>query len=184
MLNEFNLNIAPKEKVALVGPSGGGKSTIVKLLLRFLDLNGGEISIDGQNISQATQDSLRANISLVPSWEPILFHRNLADNIRYARPEATDAEVAQAARLAHAHEFIESFPEKYQTLVGERGIKLSGGQRQRVADCQGNFKNAPILVLDEATSSLDSESELLIKDALKNLMREKPSLSLPTAFPP
>ena len=141
-------------------------------MLRFLDLNGGEISIDGQNISQATQDSLRANISLVPQ-EPILFHRNLADNIRYARPEATDAEVAQAARLAHAHEFIESFPEKYQTLVGERGIKLSGGQRQRVAIARAILKNAPILVLDEATSSLDSESELLIKDALKNLMREK-----------
>ncbi len=172
VLDEFNLTIAPKEKVALVGPSGGGKSTIVKLLLRFLDINGGTISIDGQDISACTQDSLRENISLVPQ-EPVLFHRNLADNIRYARPEATDAEVFEAARLAHAHEFIESFPEKYQTLVGERGIKLSGGQRQRVAIARAILKNAPILVLDEATSSLDSESELLIKDALKNLMRDK-----------
>ncbi len=172
VLSNFNLTIAPKEKIALIGPSGGGKSTIVKLLLRFLDIDSGTINIDGQNISLVTQDSLRVNISLVPQ-EPILFHRSLAENIRYAKPEATDVEVLNAAQLANAHEFIESFPDKYNTLVGERGIKLSGGQRQRVAIARAILKNAPILVLDEATSSLDSESEMLIKDALKNLMKNK-----------
>ncbi|MBI5530386.1 MAG: ABC transporter ATP-binding protein [Candidatus Doudnabacteria bacterium] len=172
VLTNFNLTIASKEKIALIGPSGGGKSTIVKLLLRFLDINSGSIKIDGQDISTVTQDSLRESIALVPQ-EPILFHRSLAENIRYAKPLATDAEVIKAARLAHAHEFIESFPEKYNTLVGERGIKLSGGQRQRVAIARAILKNAPILILDEATSSLDSESEMLIKDALKNLMKNK-----------
>ncbi len=172
VLKSFNLTINPKEKVALIGPSGGGKSTIVKLLLRFLDINAGAIKIDGQEIAKVTQDSLRNAIALVPQ-DPILFHRSLMDNIRYARAEATHEEVIEAAKSAHAHEFIESFPEKYNTLVGERGIKLSGGERQRVAIARAILKDVPILILDEATSSLDSESELYIQDALKKLMKNK-----------
>ncbi|MEK7554708.1 MAG: ABC transporter ATP-binding protein, partial [Patescibacteria group bacterium] len=149
VLDDFDLPIHPGERVAFVGPSGGGKSTIAKLLFRFYDVDGGEILIDGQNIKTVTQDSLRKAISLVPQ-EPILFHRSLMENIRYARPDASDDEVVRVAKLAHAHEFIESFPMKYETLVGERGLKLSGGERQRVAIARAILKNAPILVLDEA----------------------------------
>ena len=175
IFKNFNLRIKPGEKVALVGPSGGGKSTVTKLLLRFYDLTEGEILIDDQNISLVTQNSLRENISLVPQ-DPILFHRTLIENIRYGNPEATEKEVLTAAKLAHCHEFIERFSKKYQTFVGERGIKLSGGERQRVAIARAILKNSPILVLDEATSSLDSENELLIQDALKNLMRNKTTI--------
>ncbi len=166
----FNFAIKPGERVALVGPSGGGKSTILKLLLRFHDIDSGSISIDSQNIASVTQDSLRNAISLVPQ-DPILFHRTIADNIRYAKPEATDEEVISVAKLAHAHEFIERMPLGYKSLVGERGIKLSGGERQRVAIARAILKAAPILILDEATSSLDSESEMFIQDALKTLMK-------------
>ena len=166
---EISLKIKAQEKVALIGPSGSGKSTFVKLLFRFFDLKKGQIFIDGQNIKLVTQESLREHISLVPQ-EPILFHRSLFENIRYGNRDVSDEAVYHAARLAHAHEFIIKFSKGYETLVGERGIKLSGGERQRIAIARAILKNAPILVLDEATSSLDSESESAIQDALKTLM--------------
>lgn len=175
VFKNFNLIVSPGERIALIGPSGGGKSTLVKLLFRFFDLQTGEIFIDGQNIASVSQDSLRANISLVPQ-DPILFHRTLYENIKYAKPSATKEDVIKAAKLAHCHEFISGFPKKYDTYVGERGVKLSGGERQRVAIARAILKNAPILVLDEATSSLDSESEYLIQDSLKNLMKDRTTI--------
>lgn len=175
VIDKFNLNINAGEKLALIGPSGGGKSTIVKLLFRFFDVNKGKILIDNQDIKKVTQNSLRHHLSLVPQ-DPILFHRSLMENIRYGRPGATDEEVIEAAKNAHCHEFIMSFPQKYKTHVGERGVKLSGGERQRVAIARAILKNAPILVLDEATSSLDSESEVLIQKALKSLMKGKTTI--------
>lgn len=172
VLQNFNLTIAPKERVALVGHSGAGKSTVIRILLRMHDVSKGKILIDGQKVASVTQESLWHNVSLVPQ-ESILFHRTLLENIRYGRPEATDEEVIEASKLAHCHEFIDSLPEKYQTYVGERGIKLSGGERQRVAIARAILCNSPILVLDEATSSLDSESEMYIQKALENLMKNK-----------
>jgi len=172
ILSGLFFKIKSKEKVALVGPSGAGKSTIVKLLLRMHDITSGSVLIDGQKISDVTQDSLWKNISLVPQ-EPILFHRSLMENIRYGKPEATNKEVISAAKLANCHNFIEGLPEGYNTFVGERGIKLSGGERQRVAIARAILRSAPILVLDEATSSLDSESEKLIQIALDDLMKDK-----------
>lgn len=175
VLDGFTLAIRPKEKVALVGPSGAGKSTVVKLILRLHDIQRGKILIDGQNITTITQDSLRASIAMVPQ-DPVLFHRSLMDNIRYGRRDATDVEVIKAAKAAHCHEFISQLPDGYQTFVGERGIKLSGGERQRVAIARAILKDAPILILDEATSSLDSESEQLIQDALAKLMKDKTTI--------
>ncbi|MES2006983.1 MAG: ABC transporter ATP-binding protein [Patescibacteria group bacterium] len=172
ILKNFSLIVAGGERVALVGPSGAGKSTITKLLLRLYNIEKGSIEIDGQNIASVTQDSLREVIAFVPQ-EPVLFHRTLMENIRYGRRDASDAEVIQAAKEAHCHEFIDDLPQGYSTLVGERGIKLSGGERQRVAIARAILKDAPILVLDEATSSLDSESETLIQEALAILMQHK-----------
>lgn len=172
VLDNFNLKIKGGEKIALVGPSGAGKTTVTKLLLRLYDVKKGAIKIDGKNIAEVTQDSLRDAISFVPQ-EPILFHRTLMENIRYGRRDASDAEVIAAAKQAHCHEFIEKLPEQYNTFVGERGVKLSGGERQRVAIARALLKNAPVLVLDEATSSLDSESEAFIQDALETLMQGK-----------
>jgi len=169
VLQDFNLKTKPGERVGIVGPSGGGKSTILKLLVRLHDLNSGAILVDHQDIAGVTQSSLHQHIACVPQ-DPILFHRSLMENIRFSRPGATDEEVIRAAKLAHCHEFISSFPAGYQTLVGERGVKLSGGERQRVAIARAILMNAPILVLDEATSSLDSESETYIQDSLSKLV--------------
>lgn len=175
VLKNFSLRIKAGERVGLVGSSGAGKSTITKLLLRFADVDKGRIVIDGQNIARITQDDLRSKIAYVPQ-DPILFHRTLMENIRYAKTEASDEEVIRAAELAHAHEFISSFPDGYEALVGERGIKLSGGERQRVAIARAILKDAPVLVLDEATSSLDSESESYIQEALRELMKNRTTI--------
>jgi len=172
ILKDFNLTIEPHQRAAIIGASGSGKTTIVKLIFRMHDLTAGKLLIDGQDISKVTQESLWQNISLVPQ-DPILFHRTLLDNIRYGKPDASDDEVIEAAKAAHCHEFISEQTEGYNTFVGERGIKLSGGERQRIAIARAILRNAPILVLDEATSSLDSESEHLIQDALAKLMENK-----------
>lgn len=172
VLTGFALTILPGQKVGLVGHSGSGKSTLTRLLMRFVDIQGGYITIDGQNIADITQDDLRSNIAFVPQ-EPILFHRSIKENIQYGREGATDNEVRQAAKLAQAHEFIQTLPHGYDTLVGERGIKLSGGEKQRVAIARAMLSRAPLLVLDEATSALDSKSEKLITKALSELMKNR-----------
>lgn len=177
VFDNFNLNIKPKQRVGLVGSSGAGKSTFVSLLLRQHELNGGLISIDGQDISKTTQDSLRAAMAVVPQ-EPSLFHRTIRENIAYSRPDSSLEEVIAFAKRAHAHEFISKLPEGYDTMVGERGIKLSGGQKQRVAIARAMLKNAPILILDEATSALDSESEVEIQKALHELMEGKTVIAI------
>lgn len=175
VFQDFNLRISPGEKIGLVGPSGGGKSTITKLLLRFMDPTSGSIRIDGQNIREVKQNDLRSAIAYVPQ-EPLLFHRTLRENIAYGKLDATEEEIVEAARKAHAHEFIETLEKGYDTLVGERGIKLSGGQRQRIAIARAILKNAPILVLDEATSALDTISELAIREAVDELIQNKTAI--------
>jgi ABC-type multidrug transport system fused ATPase/permease subunit len=169
---DFNLVIQPGQRVGLVGHSGAGKTTFVSLLLRQHDVTSGLIMIDGQDIAQVTQDSLRNAIAVVPQ-EPMLFHRTIKENIAYGNPGATDEEIIAVAKKAQAHEFISQLEKGYDTLVGERGIKLSGGQKQRVAIARAMLKNAPLLVLDEATSALDSESEVAIQTALHELMEGK-----------
>ena len=169
LFNRFSLRIDAGTKVGLVGRSGGGKTTLTRLLLRFADVERGEVRVGDQSVARIPQAALRESIGYVPQ-DPSMFHRSVADNIRVGRPGATDAEVRWAAELAHAAEFIEALPNGYDTLVGERGVKLSGGQRQRVAIARAILKDAPILVLDEATSSLDSESEALIQEALWTLL--------------
>lgn len=175
LFNNVSLHIKPKEKVGLIGPSGGGKTTITKLILRFMDLDNGKITVDGYDISKIRQHDLRQSIAYVPQ-EPVLFHRSLRENIQFGRPSATKKEIIESAKQAHAHEFIETLPDKYNTLVGERGVKLSGGQRQRIAIARAMLKNAPILILDEATSALDSASEKLIQDALWKLMENRTAI--------
>lgn len=175
IFENLSFTIKAGQKVGLVGPSGAGKSTVTKLLFRLFDLQSGKILIDGQDIRKVTQESLRSEMSFVPQ-DPVLFHRSLMENIRYGRPDATDEEVIEAAKKANSHRFISDFPEQYETLVGERGVKLSGGERQRIAIARAILRDAPILVLDEATSSLDSESERLIQEALSELMKEKTAI--------
>jgi ATP-binding cassette, subfamily B, bacterial len=177
VFKDFNLTIPAGQRVGLVGSSGAGKSTFVSLLLRQHDIPSGHILIDGQDIAAVTQDSLREAISVVPQ-EPMLFHRTIRENITYGKPSASLAEVEEVARKAHADEFIEKLELKYDTLVGERGIKLSGGQKQRVAIARAMLKDAPILILDEATSALDSESEVAIQKALHILMAGKTVIAI------
>jgi ATP-binding cassette subfamily B multidrug efflux pump len=182
VLDGINLHIRQGEKIGIVGRSGAGKSTLVNVLLRFFDLQGGRILIDGQDIALVTQESLRSQISMV-TQDTSLLHRSIRDNIRYGRPEATDEEVIAAAKLAHAHDFIQELSDwrdrrGYDAHVGERGVKLSGGQRQRIAIARVILKNAPILVLDEATSALDSEVEAAIQSSLGTLMEGKTVIAI------
>jgi ATP-binding cassette, subfamily B, bacterial len=175
LFNGFDLDIQPGEKVGLVGHSGSGKTTFTRLLLRFSDIQGGQILIDGQDITAITQEDLRRNIAYVPQ-EPLLFHRTISENIAYGQPNSDIKSIKAVAKMAHADEFVANLPQGYDTLVGERGVKLSGGQRQRVAIARAMLKNAPILLLDEATSALDSESEVLIQDALWKLMEGRTAI--------
>jgi ATP-binding cassette subfamily B protein len=169
VLRDFDLDIEPGQRVGLVGFSGAGKSTVLALLQRFYDVGGGQILVDGQDIRDVTQESLRRSMAIVPQ-DVSLFHRSILENIRYARPDATEAEVLAAADMAHCRDFIEALPDGFATMVGDRGVKLSGGQRQRLAIARALLKDTPILLLDEATSALDTESEQAIQTALDRLM--------------
>ncbi len=175
LFDDTAVTIEPGQKVGLVGYSGGGKTTFVNLILRLYDVTHGCIFIDGQNIKEVTQDSLRANIGMIPQ-DPSLFHRSLMENIRYGKIDASDEEVIEASKRAYAHEFIEKLSNGYESLVGERGVKLSGGQRQRIAIARAILKNAPILILDEATSQLDSVTESYIQKSLHELMADKTTI--------
>lgn len=177
VFKDFNLTVKPGERIGLVGSSGAGKTTFVSLLLRQNEIQSGTILIDGQDIKEVTQDSLREHIAVVPQ-EPALFHRSIRENIAYGKLGATKGEVIAVAKKAYAHEFIKTLPDGYDTPVGERGVKLSGGQKQRVAIARAMLKNAPILVLDEATSALDSESEVAIQKALHTLMEGKTVIAI------
>ncbi len=175
VFDDFNLRIPAGQRVGLVGMSGAGKTTLTKLLLRLADIQEGEILVDGQNVADITQQSLRRQIAYVPQ-EALLFHRTIAENIAYGRPDATEGEIREAARQANALEFIEALPQGFATVTGERGVKLSGGQRQRIAIARAMLADAPILVLDEATSALDSESEAAVQEALGRLMAGRTSI--------
>ncbi|MEU8176955.1 ABC transporter ATP-binding protein [Microbispora hainanensis] len=175
LFDGLDLDISSGAKIGLVGQSGGGKSTLTRLLLRLMDVDGGRILIGGQDIARLRQADLRSLISYVPQ-EPAMFHRSVRDNIAFARPGATEAEILRAAEAAHVTEFVESLPDGFDTLVGERGVKLSGGQRQRIALARAILRDAPILLLDEATSALDSESEILVQEALWRLMEDRTAL--------
>lgn len=175
VLKDVNFSAEFGQKIAIVGPSGAGKSTISSLLLRFYDITSGEITVDGKNIYDYDLENLRGNMSIVPQ-DVILFGGTIRENIAYGKPDATDEEIMQAAKQANAFNFVDSFPEKFETLVGERGVKLSGGQRQRIAIARALLKNPSILILDEATSSLDSESEKLVQEALEVLMEGRTSI--------
>lgn len=171
----FDLHIPAGQRIGLVGVSGAGKTTLTKLLLRLADIQQGRILIDGQDIARCTQQSLRRQIAYVPQ-ESLLFHRTIAENIAYGRPDATFAQIRDAARKANALEFIERLPQGFDTVTGERGVKLSGGQRQRIAIARAILADCPVLVLDEATSALDSESETMVQEALSNLMRGRTAI--------
>jgi ABC transporter fused permease/ATP-binding protein len=175
VLRQVRMRIDPGEVVAVVGPSGAGKSTVAALLSRFYDPDGGRILLDGQPLTELSPDWLREQVGVV-SQEPILFATTIAENIRYGRPGASEAEVQAAARAANAHEFVSGFPEGYETMVGERGVRLSGGQKQRIAIARAVLKDPRVLVLDEATSALDAESEHLVQEALDRLMQERTTL--------
>ncbi len=175
VLDKVSLDIPAGQRVGLVGPSGAGKTTVTRLLMRLDDVTDGVITIDSQNIAKVTQESLRQSMSFVPQ-EPLLFHRSLRENILYGKLDASDEELERAIKAAHAHEFIKRLPDGLDTVVGERGVKLSGGQRQRIAIARAILKDAPILILDEATSALDSESEKLIQKSLETLMKGRTSI--------
>jgi ATP-binding cassette subfamily B protein len=177
LFDNLSIKIDPYQKVGLVGYSGSGKTTFVNLILRLYDINEGRILIDGQNIREVTQTSLRKAIGVIPQ-DPTLFHRSIKDNIGYSRPEASEEEIITAAKKAQAHQFIVQLPEGYDSLVGERGVKLSGGQRQRIAIARAFLKDPPILVLDEATSQLDSITEGLIQNSLLELFEGKTTLTV------
>ena len=174
-LSDFNLDIRAGETVALVGPSGAGKSTVFQLLLRFYDVTDGEVSIDGVSVKALALDDLRGRIGIVPQ-DSVVFSANAMENIRYGRPQASDAEVMDAARAAFAHDFISALPEGYNTFLGERGVRLSGGQRQRISIARAMLKNPPLLLLDEATSALDAESERMVQAALESAMKDRTTL--------
>ena len=172
VFDNFNLEIEPKTKVGLVGYSGAGKSTLLNLLMRFYDVENGAIEIDGQDIRDVSQKSLRDNITFIPQ-EPMLFHRTVAENIKYGNPKATEEQIISASKDACCYDFIMELPEKFNTLVGERGLKLSGGERQRIVIARAILRNTPILLIDEATSALDTITEKQIQKALNNLMKNK-----------
>lgn len=177
LFERFDLAIDDGERVGLVGRSGGGKTTVVRLLLRLMDVQGGRVLVGGQDITRLTQADLRGRIAYVPQ-DPVMFHRTLGENIAFGRPDATGAQVRAAARAAHVLEFVDGLPAGFDTLVGERGVKLSGGQRQRVAIARAILRDADLLLLDEATSALDSESEALIQDALTAMMRDRTTIAV------